>query len=136
MRTYLPRFSVADTEASNTIRFRHLLNHTSGLSEAQSGGMGVRPSGTSAERAVRDLHSAPVTASVGKRFQYFNLSYTTLALVIELRSGRTMLGQIGSGELTGVGRRAHEFDGGTGNGSLIPAHSSGPTSPRTGPRGR
>ena len=86
VRTYLPGFVVADEAASATITVRHLLHHTSGLSEL--GYNRVLDRGTSLEQAVADLEHARPTAPVGSRFQYFNQGYSVLALLIEVVSGQ------------------------------------------------
>ena len=78
---YLPWFRVADTVASASITVRHLLNHTSGLSEL--GYNRVLSPDATLEQGVRDLQHARLTAPVGSRFQYFNPNYATLALIIE-----------------------------------------------------
>ena len=84
---YLPWFRVADTVASASITVRHLLNHTSGLSEL--GYNRVLSPDATLEQGVRDLQSARSTAPVGTRFQYFNPNYATLALIIEAVSGQS-----------------------------------------------
>ena len=86
VRTYIPWFRVADEDASARITLNHLLHHTSGLSES---GYGVLlPAGASAERAVRSLAGARLTAPVGARHQYFNVGYDVLAYIIETVSGQ------------------------------------------------
>lgn len=86
VRDYLPWFTVDHTTASAQITVRHLLQHTSGLSDR--GYNHVLPEDTSLEEAVRDLEHARPTAEVGSRHQYFNPNYSVLALLIETASGR------------------------------------------------
>ena len=86
VRTYLPGFAVADPAASAAITPRHLLQHTSGLSEL--GYNRVLDRETTLEEAVADLERARPTAAVGMRFQYFNQGYSVLALLVE-----TVIGQ-------------------------------------------
>lgn len=76
----------ADEAASGAITVRHLLQHTSGLS--QPGYTRVLSAGTTLEHGVRDLRHASLTAPVGAEFQYFNGNYSTLALIIEAVSGQ------------------------------------------------
>ncbi len=87
VNAYLPWFHVADPVASTNITVRHLLNHTSGLSELGYNRV-LNPDAT-LEQGVRDLQSARLTAPVGTRFQYFNPNYATLALIIETVSGQS-----------------------------------------------
>jgi CubicO group peptidase (beta-lactamase class C family) len=87
VQKYIPWFSVADEEASKKITVNHLLHHTSGLSEA--GFTVVLPEDASNEDAVRALASAELTAPIGARFQYFNVGYDVLAVVVQNVSGMT-----------------------------------------------
>lgn len=86
VQEYLPWFRVADADAAREITVRHLLHHTSGLSEL---GYGRVPApGVTLEEGVRALASARLTAPVGTTFQYFNPNYATLALIIEVAGGQ------------------------------------------------
>jgi CubicO group peptidase (beta-lactamase class C family) len=85
VRTYLPWFEVADRASSATITVRHLLNHTSGLSEL--GYNHVPDHAATLEQSVRALRTARPTARPGARFQYFNPNYAVLALLVEAASG-------------------------------------------------
>ena len=87
VQTYIPWFRVADEDASQEITIQHLLHHTSGLSE--EGFTTILPDDASNEEAVRALASAELTAPVGTRFQYFNMNYGVLALVVQSVSGMT-----------------------------------------------
>jgi len=87
VQTYIPWFRVADEGVSAQITVRHLLQHTSGLSD--SGYSVILSNETSLEESVRSLAQARLTAPVGTRFQYFNLGYSVLGYLIELRSGET-----------------------------------------------
>ncbi len=87
VRTYIPWFQVADEQASEKITVRHLLNQTSGLSDAGF----HRPDlslDTTLEETVRDLKTAQLTAPVGSKYQYFNLNYNALGLIVEYVSGQ------------------------------------------------
>lgn len=85
VQKYIPWFKVADEEASKKITISHLLHHTSGLSEA--GFLAVLPDNATNEDAVRALASAELTEPVGVLFQYFNVGYDVLAVVIQNVSG-------------------------------------------------
>jgi CubicO group peptidase (beta-lactamase class C family) len=85
--SYLPWFRIADPAASASITVRHLLNHTSGLSELGYNRV-LHPDAT-LEQGVRDLRHARLTAPVGTTFQYFNPNYAILALIIEAVSGQS-----------------------------------------------
>ena len=85
VQTYIPWFQVADENASQKITVSHLLHHTSGLSDA--GFLTILPDDATSEDAVRALASAKLTAHVGAEFQYFNLGYAVLAVIIQNVSG-------------------------------------------------
>jgi len=89
VRRYLPWFRVADPEASAQMTVRHLLNQTSGL--AMIAGMAIladlddRPD--AAERQARELSSLKLSRPVGSAFEYSNLNYNLLGLIVEAASG-------------------------------------------------
>jgi CubicO group peptidase (beta-lactamase class C family) len=85
VQAYLPWFQVADPGASRKITVSHLLHHTSGLSDA--GFLTILPDNATNEEAVRALATAKLTAPVGSKFQYFNLGYSVLAVIIQAASG-------------------------------------------------
>ncbi len=87
VRAYIPWFTIEDEAASSEITVSHLLHHTSGISD--SGFSVVLPENASLEQGVRALQSARITAKVGSRFQYFNMGYSVLALVIQNVSGQS-----------------------------------------------
>ncbi len=86
VRRYIPEFRIADADASEKITVSHLLHHTSGLSE--SGFVVNLPESAGREEVVRALRSAKLTQPVGQTFQYFNVGYAVLAVVIEKASGQ------------------------------------------------
>lgn len=101
VQSYIPWFRVADEEESEKITIRHLLNHSSGLSDA---GFPVVPSkNTSLEESVRMLERANLTAPVGSTFQYFNMGYSVLAYLVELASGQSYSDYIQDYILTPLG---------------------------------
>lgn len=76
---YLPWFRLSDVEASRTITVRHLLNQTSGLP-------------TSAGFFTPDADSLGETGlvhPVGQVYEYCNLNYKILGLIIEAVTGQT-----------------------------------------------
>jgi CubicO group peptidase (beta-lactamase class C family) len=85
VQAYIPWFQVADQEASRTITVSHLLHHTSGLSD--QGFLTILSDTATNEDAVRALASAKLTAPVGTKFQYFNLGYVVLAVIVQNVSG-------------------------------------------------
>lgn len=85
VQKYIPWFRVADEKASKRITVNHLLHHTSGLSEA--GFTVMLPDDASNEDAVRALASAELTAPVGTTFQYFNVGYDVLTVIVQNVSG-------------------------------------------------
>jgi CubicO group peptidase (beta-lactamase class C family) len=86
VQSYLPWFKVADPLASQKITVNHLLHHTSGLSE--SGFTLSLPENATNAEAARALAYAKLTAPVGGKFQYFNVGYDVLAVIVEAASGQ------------------------------------------------
>ncbi|RPI28385.1 MAG: class A beta-lactamase-related serine hydrolase, partial [Chloroflexota bacterium] len=88
---YLPWFRLADPQASAQITVRHLLNQTSGLPvlpgmaslanfDNRSGAL---------ERQVRALSGLVLKRPVGSKFEYSNLNYNVLGLIVEAASGES-----------------------------------------------
>jgi len=92
VRAYLPRFRVADEEASRHITVRHLLHQTSGLSEETY--MADLPADATLEEAVRDLRRAKPVGPPGAAFHYFNPNYATLGLIVETVAGQPYGGYV------------------------------------------
>ncbi len=89
VQRYLPWFRVADPQASAQMTVRHLLNQTSGFSML-AGMAGLadfdnRPD--AAERQARALVSLKLSRPVGAAWEYSNLNYNLLGLIIEAASG-------------------------------------------------
>jgi CubicO group peptidase (beta-lactamase class C family) len=93
---YLPWFQVAapasalsTPSAASTITIRHLLNHISGIPtravEESLTGNGVE----TLEQEVRALSQVSLTAPVGTTYQYSNMNYATLGLVVQAVSGQS-----------------------------------------------
>jgi CubicO group peptidase (beta-lactamase class C family) len=91
VQRYLPWFRVADPKASAKITVRHLLNQTSGLPGfpglALLADFDDSPGAT--ERQARGLSTLKLTRPVGSEFEYSNLNYNLLGLIIETASGES-----------------------------------------------
>ena len=87
VQRYIPWFTLADEAAARAITVRHLLGHTSGLSDLQYVEIGRVPDTASIEDGVRDLRVARPVDPVGSAFHYFNPGYATLGLIVEKVSG-------------------------------------------------
>jgi CubicO group peptidase (beta-lactamase class C family) len=86
---YLPWFRVADLKGSTRMTVRHLLNQTSGL--PMIAGMAVLADlderADAAKRQSRELATLKLRRPVGAAFEYSNLNYNLLGLIIEAASG-------------------------------------------------
>ncbi len=88
---YLPWFQTADRVTSAHITVRHLLNQTSGLplgaGWAALADLDARPG--AAERQARALAAIRPHGPPGAKFEYSNLNYNLLGLVIEAVAGQS-----------------------------------------------
>lgn len=96
VQNYLPWFRVADPKASAQLTVRHLLNQTSGLSMV-AGSIALaaiddRPD--AAERQLRALSTLKLKYPVGSKWEYSNLNYNILGLIIEVASGESYIDYI------------------------------------------
>ncbi|MFJ8260978.1 serine hydrolase domain-containing protein [Rummeliibacillus sp. NPDC094406] len=82
VQQYIPWFRVADEEESKEITIRHLLNHTSGISE-YDGQRAISEGDQSLKKLVESLKGLHLEKGVGESYQYSNLNYAILGLVIE-----------------------------------------------------
>ena len=87
VQRYIPWFRVADPEASTLITVRHLLNQTSGLTERAGRGATLAAGMHPLEPAVRAIATTGLARPPGAAFEYSNLNYTTLGLVVEMAAG-------------------------------------------------
>jgi CubicO group peptidase (beta-lactamase class C family) len=91
VQRYLHWFRVADPQESAGITVRHLLNQTSGLTMLA----GMIPladfddSPDAGERQARALSTLKLTRPVGSAFEYCNLNYNLLGLIVEAASGES-----------------------------------------------
>jgi CubicO group peptidase (beta-lactamase class C family) len=91
VQSYLPWFRVADPKASAQITVRHLLNQTSGL-PLNCGRIPLvdfenKPGAR--ERHARAIATLKLPQSVGSAFEYCNMNYNLLGLIIEAASGES-----------------------------------------------
>ncbi len=91
IQDYLPWFRVADPTASAQITVRHLLNQTSSLPLLPAwqllADFDNRADAT--ERQAQTLSTLELTRPVGSKFEYSNVNFNLLGLVIEAASGET-----------------------------------------------
>ena len=91
VQCYLPWFRVADPQASAQMTVRHLLNQTSGL--PMLSGMSILAdldaSPGAGERQARALSTLKPSRSPGAKFEYSNLNYNLLGLIVEAASGES-----------------------------------------------
>src|SRR2546425_1299950 len=87
VQRYLPSFVTADQDASSTITVRHLVNQTSGIPKSAVKELQVGGGDETIEDAVHQLDRVHLTAPIGTTFQYSNLNYVTLGLIVQVVSG-------------------------------------------------
>jgi CubicO group peptidase (beta-lactamase class C family) len=91
VQRYLPWFRVADPQASAQMTVRHLLNQTSGLPGTP--GMiilaDLDQSPGAAERQARALSALKLARPVGAAFEYSNVNYNLLGLIVAAASGKS-----------------------------------------------
>lgn len=92
VQRYLPWFQVGRPQpsaASSTITVRHLLNHVSGIPTRAVGESLTGNGDETLEQEVRALKGVAITAPVGTTYQYSNLNYVTLGLIVQAVSGQS-----------------------------------------------
>lgn len=91
VQRYLPWFQVADADASARLTLRHLLYHTSGLSEVGGYERNLDENVTdeALEQSVRGLNTARLNNPPGSVYEYSNTNYDILGLVIQTVSGQS-----------------------------------------------
>jgi Beta-lactamase len=89
VQRYIPWFSVATSGASAAITVRHLLNQVSGIPTRAVAASSLAGTGDETlEQEVRALSSVALTAPVGTTFQYSNLNFATLGLIVQRVAGQ------------------------------------------------
>ncbi len=87
VQRYLPEFTLADAAAAQTITVRQLLNQVSGLGDVVFPEMRLPAPATLTER-ITQLQRTQLAAPPGTTYQYFNVNYQILALLVEVVSGQ------------------------------------------------
>ncbi|MCS6835695.1 MAG: beta-lactamase family protein [Anaerolineae bacterium] len=85
LQTYLPDFTTQNPDWAARITVRHLLNHTSGLSELRYDATQDKRLG---DNLVTSFASAQHDAEPGEQFAYFNANYELLGRIVEVVSGQ------------------------------------------------
>jgi CubicO group peptidase (beta-lactamase class C family) len=90
VQRYLPWFRVADPDTSAHMTLRHLLHQTSGLSQLTGNLFHVRTdiSDDALEHEVRSLLTVR-TKPLGQTYEYSNMNYTILGLIVQTVSGQS-----------------------------------------------
>jgi len=84
VQEHLPEFQLADPRAGQ-ITVRHLLNHTSGLTDAQVPEVS-RPQPSTPTEATTSLRSARLASTPGRSYSYHNPNYHVAARLVEVLS--------------------------------------------------
>ena len=87
VQTYIPWFTLFDQEAAAKIKIIDLLNHQSGLSNADGNMPWSYNSGYTIEETVRRMRMLPAKHLAGSFTEYCNLNFILLGLVVEQVSG-------------------------------------------------
>jgi CubicO group peptidase (beta-lactamase class C family) len=91
IQRYLPWFTLADPRAAGQITVRHLLNQTSGIAQIP-GMIGMSNFDNSPgpiERQARNMATYIPAHPVGSEFEYSNINYNLLGLIIQAASGES-----------------------------------------------
>ncbi len=89
VQQYLPWFTLADPQAASRITIRHLLNQTSGFSQLPGmiGLANFDNSPDAVEAQAKTLATLEPARPAGEEFEYSNVNFNLLGLVIEKTSG-------------------------------------------------
>lgn len=79
---YIPEFKLADPRGAQ-ITVRHLLNHTSGLTDTVYPDMTVKPQPASLQEVIKRLSSVQLHHNPGDQYHYNNTNYQLLARIVE-----------------------------------------------------
>ncbi len=110
IRTYLPNYP----EAGNAVTVRHLLQHTSGLTNytAQSDYWRHMNDDLPRTEVLEWFASKPPVYTPGTRYVYCNTGYFLLGLIIEKVSGESYEAFVQTNLLDPIGLKATYYDGG------------------------
>lgn len=100
----LPELDLGDPRSAR-MTLRHLLSHTSGLSNSRYDETALPPAGSTAA-AVADLRDTGLAAEPGSRFEYYNTNYVLAARVVERLTGRDVDGYLADQVLAPLGMTA------------------------------
>ncbi|MBY0123573.1 serine hydrolase [Bacillus sp. S/N-304-OC-R1] len=90
VRNYIPWFQLKDNDLSKGITIRHLLNQTSGIQSDGELVLGTELLNKSQEETVRLMKRVGLSHPVGTEFEYSNLNYVSLGLVVEHVTGKSL----------------------------------------------
>ena len=89
VQRYLPWFRVATPGASSKITVRNLLNQTSGIPHSAGLILFTGMGNETMKQAVQTLSTVNLFAPPGMTFQYSNINYVTLGLIVQVASGQS-----------------------------------------------
>lgn len=89
LQTYIPEFRLADAHATATMTIRHLLEHTSGISEQEGTQPYLHSPQTTFAQALNRLTRYKSVAAPGTQYEYSNWNYVLLGEVIARASGQS-----------------------------------------------
>lgn len=87
LRKYIPWFRTADANASGEITIRQLLHQTSGLPMLREPQFWTEQDPGALERVVRFVSDRQMSFPPGRGFEYSNVNYEALGLVVQTVSG-------------------------------------------------
>lgn len=88
IKTYLPELEINDSRAVN-ITVRHLLSHTSGLSDETFPEMKLSIQPETLSEAMKLFENVKLKNDPGEKYNYHNPNYWILARLVEIKSGET-----------------------------------------------
>jgi CubicO group peptidase (beta-lactamase class C family) len=95
VQRYLPDFRIADADASARITIRHLMNQTSGFSRDDGIEPVLEERVQSLEEAVAELRTVELNRPAGETYEYSNLNFVVLGLIVQTVSGQPWTAYIG-----------------------------------------
>lgn len=96
VKQYIPWFELKNSSLSSEITIRHLLQQTSGISSDGELVLGINLLNKSLEETVKLLKDVDMSHPAGTEFEYTNLNYLCLGLVVEYVSGMSLSSYIQS----------------------------------------